>query len=176
MSTLFSTLMSILNHVQRARLFGIGFSNKEILAILTPKHNVVICVRTLKRLCRKLRLYRRLNQTNLEDVVAFMQTEIDGNGQNQDICGYTCVQYREATLYRKIQFDNWSSCLILRVLNRDVRLGRRHDRSKGPDVLWHTDGYDQLKPFALHSVVALTVLVATLCGWRPTQQTTTPKY
>ena len=54
MSTLFSTLMSILNHVQRARLFGIGFSNKEILAILTPKHNVVICVRTLKRLCRKL--------------------------------------------------------------------------------------------------------------------------
>ena len=34
--------------------FGIGLSNKEILPFLSPKHNVVICVRTLKKLCRKL--------------------------------------------------------------------------------------------------------------------------
>ena len=34
------------------------------------------------------------------------------------------------------------------------------------------DWYDKLKPFAIASVVALTVLVAILCGLRATQQTT----
>lgn len=40
------------------------------------------------------------NNTILEKVVTFMQTEISGNGQMD---GYTCEQHREDMFYRKIQ-------------------------------------------------------------------------
>ena len=51
--------------------FRIGFNNKKILAALAPNHSVVISVRTLRRLCGKLRLFRRRNDTNLEEVAPF---------------------------------------------------------------------------------------------------------
>ena len=63
--------------------FRIGFNNKEILAVLAQNHSVVISVMTLKRLCGKLRLFRRRIHTNEEEVAVFMQTELAGNGQTQ---------------------------------------------------------------------------------------------
>ena len=45
--------------------FRIGFNNKEILAVLAQNHSVVISVRTLKRLCGKLRLFRRRTWTDM---------------------------------------------------------------------------------------------------------------
>ena len=53
-----------------------------------------------------------------------------------------------------LQVDRETVRLILKVLNPDGvetrsrrRLQRRKYRSKGPDFIWHIDGYDKLKPF-----------------------------
>ncbi|KAF7651973.1 hypothetical protein LDENG_00103320 [Lucifuga dentata] len=78
-------------------------SNKEILSLLAHKHSLVISIRTLKRLCQRLHLFRRKNHTNLEEVAAFLQTETAGNGQMKGINGYTCTQYKEDVLYHKTQ-------------------------------------------------------------------------
>ena len=41
--------------------FRIGFSDEYIIFLLAYKHSVAVGVRTLKRLCRKLCLFRRKN-------------------------------------------------------------------------------------------------------------------
>ena len=53
-----------------------------------------------------------------------------------------------------LQVDRETVRLILKVLDPDGvetrsrrRLQRRKYRSKGPDYIWHIDGYDKLKPF-----------------------------
>ncbi|KAF7659750.1 hypothetical protein LDENG_00293600 [Lucifuga dentata] len=63
--------------------FRLSFSNKEILAILAHQHDKVISVQTLKRICRRLGLFRRKNQTDLFEVLAFIQREITTTGQLQ---------------------------------------------------------------------------------------------
>ena len=76
------------------------------------------------------------------------------------------------TLIQTHLADDSSECVSPRVKQLDPqgveqrrvrRLRRRHYRSKGLNVLWHMDGYDLLS-HSVQSVVALTVLVATLCG------------
>lgn len=60
--------------------FKIGFSTKEMLAILAHRHSVVIGIRTLKRLCRTLRLLRSKGQTKLGEVGAFNAERDAGRG------------------------------------------------------------------------------------------------
>lgn len=44
--------------------FSIGFTNKEILNLLAHQHHIVISIRTLKRICKKMHLFRRKNQSH----------------------------------------------------------------------------------------------------------------
>ena len=53
--------------------FEIGFNNKEVFAVLAQNHNIVISVRTLKRRCRELGLFRRRNQSDIDNGIAFVQ-------------------------------------------------------------------------------------------------------
>ena len=52
---------------------GIGFTNKEILNLLAHQHQIIISIRTLKRLCKRLCLFRRISKRfrcfsgNIED-------------------------------------------------------------------------------------------------------------
>ena len=72
-------------------------------------------------------------------------------GRIKDINGYTWVQYREPTLYSKIQFEQLIKLLDPEGVEqrRAQRLRRKHYCSKGPNALWHMDGYDKLKPFTM---------------------------
>ncbi|KAF7664486.1 hypothetical protein LDENG_00175330 [Lucifuga dentata] len=81
--------------------FRIGFSNKEVLSLLAHKHSLVISIRTLKRLCQRLRLFRRKNHTNLEELAAFLQTGMLEMDRCEGIDGYICAQYKEDMLYHK---------------------------------------------------------------------------
>ena len=56
--------------------FRIGFTNKEILNLLAHQHHIIISIRTLKRICKKMHLFRRKNQTDLEEVAAFVEGEM----------------------------------------------------------------------------------------------------
>ncbi len=61
--------------------FRLGFSNKEILCLLAHQHGVIISKRTLQRLCRKLNLFRRKNQTDIEEIGSFVQSEMATSGR-----------------------------------------------------------------------------------------------
>ena len=69
----------------------LSFSNKEILAILANSNHIVLSIRPLKIICKRLGLFRRKNQTDLDQVLAFVQNEILTNGQMQ---GYRWLHLR----------------------------------------------------------------------------------
>ncbi|KAF7642721.1 hypothetical protein LDENG_00252490, partial [Lucifuga dentata] len=119
--------------------FRLSFSNKEILAILAHQHDKVISVRTLKRICRRLGLFRRKNQTDLPEVLAFVQREITATGQLQ---GYRWLHLRAVQLGFVVSQDTIRRIIKL-VDPEGVELRRAR---RGPNALWHVDGYDKLKP------------------------------
>ncbi|KAF7663180.1 hypothetical protein LDENG_00216340, partial [Lucifuga dentata] len=83
--------------------FRIGFSNKEILPLLAHKHSLVISIRTLKRLCQRLRLFRgKTTQTwrKWPHSCRPKQLEMD---RCEGIDGYTCAQYKKDVLSHKTQ-------------------------------------------------------------------------
>ncbi len=71
--------------------FRLGFSNKEILCLLAHQHGVIISKRTLPRLCRKLNLFRRKNQTDIEEIASFVQSVMATSGRLQ---GYRWLHLR----------------------------------------------------------------------------------
>ncbi|CAI5669682.1 unnamed protein product [Oreochromis niloticus] len=131
--------------------FRLSFSNKEILSILAHSHQTIISVRTLKRICKRLGLFRRKNQSNLEEVLAFVQQEIMTNGQMQ---GYRWLHLR-AIQHGFVVSQDTVRCIIKLVdpqgveLRRARRLRRRQCSCRGPNALWHMDGYDKLKPYGI---------------------------
>ncbi len=81
--------------------FRLGFSNKEILCLLAHQHGVIIGKRTLQRLCRKLNLFRRKNQTDIEEIASFVQSEMATSGRLQGYRCYICVLFEEDMLFLK---------------------------------------------------------------------------
>ncbi|KAK0134343.1 hypothetical protein N1851_005019 [Merluccius polli] len=131
--------------------FRIGFNNKEILGVLAQNHNIVISIRTLKRRCRKLGLFRRRSQTDINQVIAFVQEELRGNGQMQ---GYRWLHLR--AVQRGLVVSQETVRQIIKALDphgvemrRAHRLRRRLYTTRGPNALWHMDSYDKLKPFGI---------------------------
>lgn len=130
--------------------FRLSFSNKEILAILAHNNQIVISVRTLKRICRRLGLFRRKNQSDLDEVLAFVQHEIMTNGQMQ---GYRWLHLRAVQRGFVVSQDTIRRIIKLVdpqgvELRRARRLRRRQYSCRGPNALWHMDGY-KLKPYGI---------------------------
>lgn len=131
--------------------FRLSFSNKEILAILAHNNQIVISVRTLKRICRRLGLFRRKNQSDLDEVLAFVQHEVMTNGQMQ---GYRWLHLRAVQRGFVVSQDTIRRIIKLVdpqgvELRRARRLRRRQYSCRGPNALWHMDGYNKLKPYGI---------------------------
>ncbi|XP_035985476.1 uncharacterized protein LOC118558974 [Fundulus heteroclitus] len=131
--------------------FRLSFTNKEILGMLAHSHQTIISVRTLKRICKRLGLFRRKNQSNLEEVLAFVQQEIMTNGQMQ---GYRWLHLRAVQKGFVVSQDTVRRIIKLVdpqgvELRRARRLRRRQYQCRGPNALWHMDGYDKLKPYGI---------------------------
>ena len=131
--------------------FRIGFTNKEILNLLAHQHHIIISIRTLKRICKKMHLFRRKNQTDLEEVAAFVEGEMAGTGQLQ---GYRWMHQR--AIQRGFVVSQETIRLIIKILDpegvelrRARRLRRRQYTCRGPNALWHMDSYDKLKPYGI---------------------------
>ncbi len=94
----------------------LGFSNKEILCLLAHQHGVIISKRTLQRLCRKLNLFRRTNQTDIEEIASFVQSEMATSGRLQ---GYRWLHLRAIRrgLFLKRLWGWWSKKSTLKELN-----------------------------------------------------------
>ncbi|XP_047242593.1 uncharacterized protein LOC124881124 isoform X1 [Girardinichthys multiradiatus] len=131
--------------------FRLSFSNKEILAILAHSHQTIISVRTLKRICKRLGLFRRKNQSDLEEVMVFVQQEIMTSGQMQ---GYRWLHLRAVQCGIVVSQDTVRRIIKLVdpqgvELRRARQLKRRQYNCKGPNALWHMDGYDKLKLYGI---------------------------
>ncbi|XP_035990558.1 uncharacterized protein LOC118562959 [Fundulus heteroclitus] len=131
--------------------FSIGFSNKEILMLLAQNHRIVLSIRTLKRHCRELGLFRRKHHSDLNDVKAFLQQELQHDGQMQ---GYRWLHLRAVQNGLVVQQDTIRQIIKFLdpegvELRRTRRLRRRQYNTKGPNALWHMDSYDKLKPYGI---------------------------
>ncbi|KAJ7372070.1 hypothetical protein OS493_020494 [Desmophyllum pertusum] len=109
-----------------------------------------ISLRQLKRILRRKCLTRRINYSDPAEVVAAVERELQGSGS---LLGYRLMHQRLRTDYGLV-VDREMVRNILKTLDPDGverrskhKLKRRKYKSKGPNYIWHIDGYDKLKPF-----------------------------
>ena len=132
------------------KYFYLGLSNAEILGFIVNFHGIRLSLRQLKRILRRRECKRRNDQDNFEDVVCAIENELKGSGS---VIGYRSMHQRLTNEYGLVVTRN-TVRLVLKILDPDGvesrsrhRLRRRLYSAKGPNYLWHIDGYDKLKPF-----------------------------
>lgn len=131
--------------------FDLGLTQKEMLSMLAHYQQVIISDRHLRRILRKLRLYRRKHYTDILEVALFIEDQLSNAGQ---LHGYRWMHMK--CLQRGLVISRETVRLLLQILDpKGVqcrlrrRLRRRKYLSKGPDYTWHIDSYDKLKPYGL---------------------------
>ena len=114
------------------------------------QHGIQLSLRQLKRILSRRGLRRRNNTSDMEDVLKAIATELNGSGS---IVGYRGMWQRLINEYNLV-IDKETVRRILKIvdpagveLRSRHRLRRRQYRGKGPNFIWHVDGYDKLKPF-----------------------------
>ncbi|PFX12696.1 hypothetical protein AWC38_SpisGene23301 [Stylophora pistillata] len=131
-------------------------SNLEILEFLKLQ-GITISISTLKRRLRTLGLLRCPMNKPLDELKRIIERELGGSGC---FVGYRRVWARlrkEGYMVKRITVMK-----LLRELDpegvesrKKKRLRRRIYHAKGPNFVWHIDGYDKLKPygFCVHGAI-----------------------
>ncbi|XP_027858982.1 uncharacterized protein LOC114135683 [Xiphophorus couchianus] len=140
-----------MDYKQIEEYFRCGLTNDEILALLAEVHGVILSKRTLERILNKKKLWRRKNKSDVSVVAAFIRQQLETSGQ--------CHGYRwmhQKCWMNGIVTDRETVRVLLRLLDGEGvdlrsrnRLRRRIYYSRGPNYVWHMDGYDKLKPFGI---------------------------
>ncbi|XP_057308116.1 uncharacterized protein LOC130646002 [Hydractinia symbiolongicarpus] len=133
------------------------YSYREILYTLRHVHNISTSIRTLHRTHRRLNLYRKGHVSDTKDLIEFVREELNGSG--------SCVSYRQMhhrCVNNGLRVNRSSVAAAMSVIDpegvecrRRKYLRRRMYFSRGPNWVWHIDGYDKLKPygFSIHSAI-----------------------
>ena len=135
-----------------------GFTAIQIQCILGMRHGIVLSLVHLRRLMWRLGLYRRGHPSNINDIVDAIHIELNGSGR---MLGYRSMWRRLTTTYGLRVSQNMTRLLLGLLDPEGVALrarGRLHRRQyvcRGPNDVWHIDGYDKLKPygFAIHACI-----------------------
>ncbi|XP_068737084.1 uncharacterized protein [Montipora capricornis] len=137
--------------------FHMGFSYKEIIDCLFFNHEVNISLRQLKRVLSKKNLGRR-RFSNFDEVVYAIEEELNSSGS---VVGYRSM-WQKLVVNHKLSVSKEFVRNALRILDPGGverrsrhRLQRRQYHAKGPNFIWHIDGYDKLKPygFCIHGCI-----------------------
>ena len=138
--------------------FFSGLSYAEIVLLLFVIHEIKISLRQLKRILRANGLCRNRNYSSEDDIKTLMSAEIENSGK--------CIGYR--SMWRRLVNDHHVRVprdKVLRYLReidpegvrrrKSHRLVRRKYYARGPNFVWHVDGYDKLKPygFCIHGAM-----------------------
>ena len=130
--------------------YELGLSGKNIQYVLAQRHQIIISERHLRRSLKALNLCRR-GYSDLADVMTFIQRQLQGSG----------AQHGYRMMYAKCQENGLTVRkedvrLILKELDPEGvklrasrRLTRRSYFAKGPNFIWHFDGYDKLKHYGI---------------------------
>ncbi|CAC5403727.1 unnamed protein product [Mytilus coruscus] len=129
----------------------LGASSREVTDTTGVSSREETDTTGVKRILKKLRLFRRKHYTPLKNVVAFIKDNIKGSGRLHGYC-WRFMKCRQGgfTLQKenvriKIQIINPEGV----EMRRKGRLHRREYCSKRPNFIWHLDSYDKLKPFGI---------------------------
>ncbi|XDV17739.1 hypothetical protein PO909_023558, partial [Leuciscus waleckii] len=119
--------------------------------LLAERHGIALSKRTLERILSKNKLWRRKNKTDVAEVAAFIEQQLQTSGQ--------CHGYRwmhQKCWMNGLVTDRETVRVLLRLLDGEGvdlrsrnRLRRRVYHSRGPNFVWHIDGYDKLKQFGI---------------------------
>lgn len=130
--------------------FTLGFTASEILSFLLNVHGIQLSLRQLRRILKNRGCTRREQSTDMSIIVRAVEEELRGSGS---IIGYRSMHQRLTTDHHLIVTRNIVR-QVLKILDPEGvqarsghRLRRRNYSTKGPNYLWHIDGYDKLKPF-----------------------------
>lgn len=134
------------------KYFTEGHSFEVIMDLLATRHNISLSLSTLRRRLQKLGLTRRNNYTPSAIVEAATSEELRGAGQflgyramwQSLIQTYSLFVRRDHTMHlvRELNASGLQNCSR----RRFVRIAYH---SRGPNEVWHIDGYDKLKPFGI---------------------------
>ena len=124
--------------------FTFGFTASEILSFLLNVHGIRLNLRQLRRIPKNRGCIRREQSTDMSIIVRAVEHELIGSGS---IIGYRSMHRRLTTDHQLIVTRNIVR-QVLKILDPEGVQGRRRNYStKGPNYLWHIDGYDKFKPF-----------------------------
>ena len=138
--------------------FNLGLTASEIALFLVSVHGIHISLRHLKRILRQLGCTRRRHPSDLNEVVQAVEEELRGSGS---LLGYRAMHQRLINQYGLVTTREVVRH-VLRIFDPEGveyrsrhRLRRRLYGCKGPNYLWHIDGYDKLKPygFCIHGAI-----------------------
>ena len=132
------------------KYFHLGFPYMEILAFLSKFHGIVLSLRQIKRLLRAMGLSRRRESNSVLEIAEAVEIELKGSASS--------IGYR--AMHRRLQMEHGLVTTretvrkVLKIVDLEGverrlrhRLKRRQYKVKGPNYIWHIDGYDKLKPF-----------------------------
>lgn len=135
-----------------AAYYHSGYTIKEIIGFLALRHNIALSERQVHRILRSMNLYRRNNQSPLEDIITAVLQELSNSGENS---GYRQMRQR-LLLNHQVTATSELVRLVLNVVDpsgvisrRARRLQRRIYTNRGPNFAIHIDGWDKLKPFGV---------------------------
>ena len=120
-------------------------------------HNTNMSLRLLHKILRARGLRRRGRSINMQDIMAEIMDEIRSNGSDK---GYRAMH--QALTRKGFAVDKDSVRLALKELDPERvalrskhKLRRRKYYAKGPNVIWHLDRNDKLKPygFSIHGCI-----------------------
>ena len=129
--------------------FHLGFNYGEIIDCLFLNNGIPLSLRQLKRILAKKNLGRR-RFSNLDEIADAMEEELKGSGS---IIGYRSM-WQRLVVDHKLSVSKEFVRNALRIMDPEGvqrrsthRLQRRQYHAKGPNFIWHLDGYDKLKPY-----------------------------
>ena len=130
--------------------FRLGLDYTEILLYLILFNGITLSLRQLQRVLKARGFGRRRNPSDLREVCQAVEEELRGSGSN---VGYRQMTQRLVNDYGLV-VDKETVRKLLKILDPEGvelrarrSLKKRQYRTKGPNYLWHINGYDKLKPF-----------------------------
>lgn len=133
--------------------FELGLTYRDIVSAMKFRDNVSVSERHVKRLLRSYQLKRRVFEKDVDvrPVAEFIEEQLKGSGR---LHGYRWMHSKcrlaGFSVTREIVRQICKQLDPVGVeLRKKRRLNRRSYYAKGPNYVWHVDGYDKLKPFGI---------------------------
>lgn len=131
--------------------FKLGLKYSDIIKSMDELHGYVLSIRSLKRIIKKMGLHRRKYKSDILQVALFVFEECEMHGQMH---GYRWMHLKCHEM--ELVVDQETVRVLLHIidpkgieLRRKRRLRRRIYSIKGPNSVWHIDGYDNLSKYGI---------------------------